>query len=191
MLGKLKSLVKGKKQKQKKRVSHRSREVKTQTSEALISKSTVISREVAASSARMDNFEGFRHMLKDLSRRLDAIRENPEETYLINTEVNLRLLGVLENLANSTERNASAIEKLTGLSHLKQQTTHDLDKKRRAREVLAVLETSGAQTYEELRRELKPTISYNRVTALVSEMIRDGVPLRREGKPVKVSLQEA
>ena len=127
-------------------------------------------------------------MLKDLSKRLDAIREHPQEAFLINTELNFRLLGVLENLANATEKNTIAIENLAGNTRQIRHTEPDKDRKRRAREVLAVLERCGPLTYKELRRELKPTISYKRVTALVSEMIRDGVPLDREGKPVKVSL---
>lgn len=60
----------------------------------------------------------------------------------------------------------------------------------RAREVLAVLDSSGPLTYEQLHIELKPPVTYNRITALVSEMIRDGISLKREGKPVKVSLKE-
>jgi hypothetical protein len=139
----------------------------------------------------MANFEGFRHMLKDLSKRLDAIRENPEETYLINSELTFRLLGVLENIAEATEKNTIALQKLAGNTTQIQHTESEKDKKRRAREVLAVLERCGPLTYEELRRELKPMISYKRVTALVSEMIRDGVPLDRRGKPVKVSLGNA
>jgi hypothetical protein len=139
----------------------------------------------------MVNFEGFRHMFKDLSRRLEAIRDNPEETYLLNTEVSFRLLGVLENLSLLTEKNTRTLERLTEHDLVKQHKEMDSGKKRRAREVLSVLERYGPLTYEELRSELKPPVSYNRVTALVSEMIRDGVPLTREGqkgKPVRVSL---
>lgn len=139
----------------------------------------------------MTNFEGFRQMLKDLSKRLDAIRENPEETYLLNTELSFRILGVLENLANVTEKNTNTLEKLAGNAPQINGTEPEKDRKRRAREVLAVLESCGPLTYEELRRELKPTITYKRVTALVSEMIRDGVPLVRQGKPVKVSLGDS
>jgi hypothetical protein len=130
-------------------------------------------------------------MLKDLSRRLEAIRENPEETYLINTEVNIRVLGVLENLSALTERNTAALENLASQSPLKQHKEQTSVKKRRAREVLGVLERCGPLTYEELRKELKPEVTYNRVTALVSEMIRDGVLLQREGKPVRVSLGDS
>lgn len=131
----------------------------------------------------------FRHMLKDLSRRLEAIRSDPEETYLINTEISLRLLGVLENLAGLTEKNATTLEKLASGIPQSQEDIQNPEKKRRAQEVLAVLERSGPKTYEELRNELKPTVSYNRITALVSEMIRDGITLKREGKPVRVSFE--
>lgn len=143
----------------------------------------------------MANFEGFRQMLKDLSRRLEAIRDNPEETYLINTEITFRLLGILENLAGLTERNTATLERLAeGQTPTIPQNRDESDKKRRAREVIAVLESHGSMTYEELRKELKPPVSYNRVTALVSEMIRDGIPLKREGepgKPVRVSLGDS
>ena len=142
-------------------------------------------------SPRLIRFEEFRYMLKDLSRRLEAIRENPEWTYLINTEVNIRVLGVLENLSALTERNTAALENLASQSPLKQHKEQTSVKKRRAREVLGVLERCGPLTYEELRQELKPEVTYNRVTALVSEMIRDGVPLQREGKPVRVSLGDS
>lgn len=142
-------------------------------------------------SPRLARFEEFRHMLKDLSRRLEAIRENPEETYLVNTEVNFRVLGVLENLSVLTERNTIALESVASQTPVNRHKEQTSDKKRRAREVLAVLERCGPLTYEELRKELKPEVTYNRVTALVSEMIRDGVPLQREGKPVRVSFGES
>jgi hypothetical protein len=129
-------------------------------------------------------------MLKDFSKRLEAIRDNPQETYLINTEIIFRLLGVLENTANLGERNTVALESWTVGAPVQQHKQQHPDKKRRAREVLAVLERCGPLSYEELRRELKPRISYNRITALVSEMIRDGIPLQREGKPVRFSLEE-
>jgi hypothetical protein len=133
-------------------------------------------------------------MLKNFSRRLEAIRDDPEETYLVNTEIGFRLLAVLEDLAHLTERNSTALEKLTSdeiRSVLR--NGDESNKKRRAREVLRVLERLGPLTYEELRKELKPEISYNRATALVSEMIRDGIPLKKEGdhgKTVRVSLGE-
>ena len=137
----------------------------------------------------MANFQGFRHMLKDLSRRLEAIRDNPEETYLVNTEITFRLLGVLENLAGLTEKNSATLERLAERqTPIIPQNRSESDKKRRARAVIAVLENHGPLAYEELCKALKPSVSYNRVTALVSEMIRDGIPLKREGKPVRVTL---
>jgi hypothetical protein len=128
--------------------------------------------------------------LKDLSKRLEAIRSNPEETYLVNTELTLRVLDVLETLAALAEKNTSSLEKMTDQMPFIQQQEGDSGKKRRAGEVLGVLERSGPLSYEELRMELIPPITYKRVTALVSEMIRDGIPLIREGKPVRVSLEE-
>ena len=177
----------------------------------------------------MSSFELFRQTLSDFSRRVEAIRENPEDSYLLNTEMVYRLLGVLENLGHLTERNHAILEMLlqkNGPIHPSAQPLADKErqkqaltlpsspdklvpenmsaseasarhfdqdknsKKRRAREVLGVLENKGALTYEDLRNELTPVITYNRVTALVSEMIRDGIPLRREGKPIKVSLED-
>ena len=191
MFGKLRSLVTGKKRDSSQRTSRRSRESKPADGGDSVKKSSTQSREVPVSTPWMTNFEGFRQMLKDLSKRLDAIRENPEETYLLNTELSFRILGVLENLANVTEKNTNTLEKLAGNAPQINGTEPEKDRKRRAREVLAVLESCGPLTYEELRRELKPTITYKRVTALVSEMIRDGVPLVRQGKPVKVSLGDS
>lgn len=166
-----------------------SRGVKRTTGSYQISEPIVSSRDVSPSSSWGASFEGFRHMMKDLSRRLEAIREDPGETYLINTELTLRLLGVLESLAGLTERNTVALERLTGQKPAITQELLDSDKKKRAREVLGVLERAGPLTYEELRKALNPPITYNRVTALVSEMIRDGIPLKREGKPVVVSVE--
>jgi hypothetical protein len=147
-------------------------------------------REPFAHSWLNSSFENFRYKLKDLSKRLEAIRSNPEETYLINTELTLRVLDVLETLVNLTEKNTSSLERLTDqVPPLQQQEAH-FSKKRRAGEVLGVLERSGPLSYEELRSELIPPVTYKRITALVSEMIRDGIPLIREGKPVRVSLAE-
>ena len=148
------------------------------------------SRESLPQSPLISRFEGYRHVLKDFSKRLEAIKNNPEETYLVNTELTARVLEILENLARSTEKNTVVLERLAGQKPIIQHESSDLNRKRRAREVLAVLERSGPLTYEELRKELKPQVTYKRVTALVSEMIRDGIPLKREGKPVRVSLEE-
>jgi hypothetical protein len=190
MFEKLKALIKTEKQKPEKG-SRSSREVKT-VARADSNKGPIgSSREVATPPQWLANFEGFRSMLKDLSRRLVAIRENPEETYLINTEVIFRVVGVLENLSVLTERNTAALEKLSGQALIKEHKQQQSKKIRRAREVLGVFERCGALSYEELREELRPQVSYNRVTALVSEMIRDGVPLVRDGKPVRVSFENS
>ena len=87
--------------------------------------------------------------------------------------------------------NTVAIESLTIQAPPKQHKEQTSDKKRRAREVLAVLERCGPPTYEELHKELRSEVTYNRGTTLVLEMIRDGVPLQREGRPVRVSLGES
>lgn len=169
--------------------SRSSREVKPTSKEDTVDKSTNSSRDGATPHFGMPDFESFRHMLKDFSKRLEAIKENPQEAYLINTEIAFRVLGVLENLVLHTERNAIALENLPTPFSIKKDTHLDSVQKRRAREVLTILEKCGELTYEELRKEIKPVISYKRVTALVSEMIRDGIPLLREGKPVRVRLK--
>ena len=43
-------------------------------------------------------------------------------------------------------------------------------------------------TYPELGKMLDPPVSAKRAARLVSQMIRDGVELRREGTPRKVSI---
>jgi hypothetical protein len=121
---------------------------------------------------------------------MESIKNNPEEAYLINTEVSLRLLEVLEHIAQISEKNALSLERMA--EHIKTPISKNdsSDKKRRAKEVIAVLERNGALTYNELRIKLKPQISYNRATALVAEMIRDGITLKKQGRPVKVSLAD-
>jgi hypothetical protein len=187
MFEKLKTLLQNKKGKPKK-ISRPSRELKTIAERETIIKPPVSSRDSATTSPWIVNFQSFRNMLKDFSKRIESIKENPEEAYLINTEISFRLLGVLENLVHLAEKNTAVLEKLDFQNPIIRDDMKDSDKRRRAREVLAVLENRGALTYEELRKELKPQISYKRVTALVSEMIRDGIPLKREGKPVRVIL---
>ena len=167
-----------------------SREEKIEGKRARSQKISETSREPFAHSWLNSSFADFRYKLKDLSKRLEAIRSNPEETYLINTELTLRVLGVLENLADLTEKNTSRLERLTDRVPSIQQQEADSSKKRRAGEVLGVLERSGPLSYEELRMELIPPVTYKRITALVCEMIRDGIPLIRKGKPVRVSLEE-
>ena len=188
MLGILKILFQDNKDKPKK-TSRASRELKNITEHDKIIESQVSSRDRAMTPSWLVNFESFRNMLKDFSKRVESIKDSPEEAYLINTEISFRLLGVLENLATLTERNTTALENLTLHKPDNPNDVKESDKIRRAREVLAVLENQGALTYEELRKELRPQISYKRVTALVSEMIRDGIPLKREGRPVRIILQ--
>ncbi len=193
MLRGLRALFRAKKQKPR-RASRTSRKEKPVKRSPQTLEQTLSSREETPSSEWLKNLEVFKHMVKDFSRRLEAIRESPEESYLVNTEISLRLLKVLENLEQLTERNTVTLERLAADHALgTHQNQDEENKKRRAREVLSALERHGSLTYEELRKELKPQVSYNRVTALVSEMIRDGIPLKREGKPgelVRVSLRE-
>jgi hypothetical protein len=134
------------------------------------------------------DFDDIRNLLKDLSKRIESIKNDPQETYLINTEISFKLLLVLEHMAQISEKNASNLEKLIGKTNAPSIKIEKEDKKRRAREVLAVLEQNGALTYNELRLMLKPPISYKRVTALIAEMTRDGIELKKQGRPVKVSL---
>ena len=51
-----------------------------------------------------------------------------------------------------------------------------------------ILELMGPLTYEELGRGLDPPVSPKRAARLVSQMVRDGVELKREGSPRKVSI---
>lgn len=58
--------------------------------------------------------------------------------------------------------------------------------KGRADEILDALMTFGPLTYNELAKKMD--VTYQRVVRLVSQMVRDGVRLNREGRPRKVSL---
>jgi hypothetical protein len=146
------------------------------------------SREFSGHDPWQTNFENIRKMLKSFSKRIESIKNNPEESYLINTEVLFRLLEVLENFTKLTEKNASSLEKMAENIHRPIPKIERSYEKRRAREVIAVLESNGELTYNQLRNSLKPPISYNRVTALIAEMMRDGIALKKRGRPVKVSL---
>ena len=148
------------------------------------------SKKTSGNDSWQTDFENIRNMLKGFSKRMEAIKNRPEESYLINTEVSLRLLEVLEHIAQLSEQNALNLEKMAADTHTPNPKIEGSDKKRRAREVLAVLEQNGALTYNELRIKLKPAISYNRATALVAEMIRDGIALKKQGRPVKVSFAD-
>jgi len=58
--------------------------------------------------------------------------------------------------------------------------------KGRADEILDALMAFGPLTYNELAEKMD--VTYQRVVRLVSQMVRDGIRLNREGKPRKVSL---
>ena len=51
-----------------------------------------------------------------------------------------------------------------------------------------ILEKFGPLTYKEVAEKLDPSVSWKRASRLVSQMIRDGVELKREGSPRKVSI---
>ena len=170
--------------------SRSSRDKKETTVDGFTQKFGPSSRAISGPESWHTNFINIRNMLKGFSKRMESIKNSPEESYLINTEVSLRLLEVLEHLTQLTEKNTSSLEKMTGNTYKPNPIIERGDEKRRAREVIAVLERNGALTYNELRIKLKPAISYNRVTALVAEMIRDGIALKKEGRPVRVSLAD-
>lgn len=56
----------------------------------------------------------------------------------------------------------------------------------RADEIIDALTKFGPMAYKELAEELG--LTYKRIVRLVSQMGRDGVNLKREGRPRKVSL---
>ncbi len=62
------------------------------------------------------------------------------------------------------------------------------DLKGQADQIHDILEDVGSLTYEKLGNMLEPPVSANRASKLVGQMIRDGVELKREGSPRKVSL---
>lgn len=62
------------------------------------------------------------------------------------------------------------------------------DLKGQADQIHDLLETSEPLTYEEIGHHLDPQVSADRASRLVSQMIRDGVELKREGSPRKVSI---
>jgi len=57
----------------------------------------------------------------------------------------------------------------------------------RAGEIVDALTKFGPMAYKELAEELG--LTYKRVVRLVSQMVRDGVKLKREGRPRKVRLE--
>ncbi len=62
------------------------------------------------------------------------------------------------------------------------------DLKGQADQIHDILEDVGSLPYKELGEMLEPPVSPKRVARLVSQMVRDGVELKREGSPRKVSL---
>ena len=62
------------------------------------------------------------------------------------------------------------------------------DLKGQSDQIHDILEDVGPLTYEALGNMIEPPISPKRAARLVSQMIRDGVKLKREGKPRKVSI---
>jgi hypothetical protein len=93
------------------------------------------SREISGHDSWQTNFENIRNMLKGFSKRMESIKNNPEESYLINTEVSLRLLEVLEHLAKISEQNALSLERIGQNTYSPIPKVEGSDKKRRAREV--------------------------------------------------------
>lgn len=62
------------------------------------------------------------------------------------------------------------------------------DLRGQADQIHDILEDIGPLSYEELGDMLEPPVSPKRAARLVSQMIRDGVELKREGSPRKVSI---
>ncbi len=75
-------------------------------------------------------------------------------------------------------------------SKLKPEPEPDLreDLRGQADQIHDLLEIYGSLTYAEIGEMLNPPISEKRTSRLIGQMIRDGVELKREGKPRKVSL---
>ncbi len=62
------------------------------------------------------------------------------------------------------------------------------DLRGQADQIHDILEDVGSLTYEELGNMLEPPVKAKRASNIVSTMIRDGVELKREGSPRKVSI---
>lgn len=56
----------------------------------------------------------------------------------------------------------------------------------RAGEIVDLVTDKGPLTYKDIASELG--LSYKRIVRLVSQMVRDGIDLKREGRPRKISL---
>ena len=62
------------------------------------------------------------------------------------------------------------------------------DLKGQSDQIHDILEKSKPLTYEQIGKKLDPPISEKRASRIIGQMIRDGVELKREGTPRKVSL---
>ncbi len=62
------------------------------------------------------------------------------------------------------------------------------DLKGQADQIHDILEDVGPLTYTEISKKLDPPVSAHRASRLIGQMIRDGVELKREGSPRKVSI---
>ena len=62
------------------------------------------------------------------------------------------------------------------------------DLRGQADQIHDILEKSKPLTYEQIGKNLYPPISPKRASRIIGQMIRDGVELKREGTPRKVSL---
>ena len=62
------------------------------------------------------------------------------------------------------------------------------DLKGQSDQIHDILEKSKPLTYDQIAINMYPPVSEKRVSRLVGQMIRDGVELKREGSPRKVSL---
>ena len=58
--------------------------------------------------------------------------------------------------------------------------------KGRAGEIIDLIKDKGPMTYNQIGDALN--LSYKRIVRLVSQMVRDGISLLREGKPRKVRI---
>ena len=94
--------------------SRSSRDIKEAAADGFTQKFGSSSRAISGHDSWQTNFEDIRNMLKGFSKRMESIKNNPEESYLINTEVSFRLLEVLEHLTRLTEKNTSRLENKTG-----------------------------------------------------------------------------
>jgi len=74
------------------------------------------------------------------------------------------------------------------LSPVEPEPEKELPFKGRAGQIIDILMESSPLTYNELAEKMG--VTYKRAARLISQMVRDGVNLKREGKPRKVSLEQ-